>query len=250
MPRLCTGSEVTAASTTWTPLVTIDTTVKYYELPFYHAVCYFSGCMTFTLVEEYGNVKISKTTQALLWCLALSCGLGCLFLKLEWNLRGEEASETKRLLVAFIDRILWSVCIAWFWFMCSTSKGGFVNRFLSWNAFVPLARLSFGVYLIHVPFYHLMHRVSRERRFYSHFTLVSNCFIVLVWSYILSYMLAISCEFPTANLDKLAFARDTRKDGATMEEPQKQLQAVEKDAGNIPATSISDSTSNRSLCVA
>ncbi|KAH7982760.1 hypothetical protein HPB52_006941 [Rhipicephalus sanguineus] len=201
--------------------VLIDTLTQYYELPFYHAVCFFSGCMTFAFVEQYGKATISK---------------------LDWNINGERASETKRMVTAFIDRILWSVCIAWFWFTCTTGRGGFVNRFLSWNGFVPLGRLSFGVYLIHLPFYNLMHRISRERRFFSHFVLVSNCFVVLVWSYILSFILAIACELPTAHLEKLVFVQETKKGGGTTEEPQRQHQVMEEVTGNIPVISINQHT--------
>ncbi|KAL1413985.1 hypothetical protein MTO96_007800 [Rhipicephalus appendiculatus] len=164
-------------------------------------------------------------------------------MKLEWSRNGERVSETKRMFVAFIDRIIWSVCIAWFWFTCTTGRGGFVNRFLSWNGLGPLGRLSFGVYLIHVPFYNLMHRISRERRFYSHFVMVCNCFIVLTWSYILSYVLSIACELPVAHLEKLVFVRDQKNGSGTTEEPQKRHQVVEKDIRNIPIISIQECTS-------
>lgn len=217
---------------------TLDTVRYYYQLPFYHAVCFFSGCVTFIFAEQYGKVNISKTIQALFWCIALSCGLSCVFMKLEWNINSERPSETKRMFMAFIDRILWSVCIVWFWFTCTTGRGGFLNRFLSWNGFVPLARISFGVYLIHLPFYNLMHRISRERRFYSHFTLVSNCFLVLVWSYLLSYIQCVACELPVAHLEKLVFVRDPRNAGGTTEEPQKQQEAVGKETENIPVVFV------------
>ncbi|KAH7982759.1 hypothetical protein HPB52_006940 [Rhipicephalus sanguineus] len=200
----------------------METATQYYELPFYHAVCYFSGCMTFIFVEQYGKAKISKV---------------------DWNLNGDLASQTKRTALAFIDRILWSVFMAWFWFSCATGRGGFINRFLSWDGFVPLGRLSFGVYLVHVPFYHLMHRISRERRFYSHFVLVSNCFVVLVWSYILSYILCVTCELPTAHLEKLVFVRDPKKGDGTMKEPQKQQQVMGEDVANITVVSINQGTS-------
>ncbi|KAH8032753.1 hypothetical protein HPB51_001451 [Rhipicephalus microplus] len=155
--------------------------------------------------------------QASLWCICLFCGLYCMFMKIEWYRSTERASETRRLLVAFTDRILWSVCVAWFTFSCSTGRGGFVNRFLCWSPFVPLSRLSFGVYLIHSPFYILMYHISRERIFFSHFTLVSQCFAVVVWSYILSYILFIACEGPTGHLEKLVFmpvrrSEDSRSD--------------------------------------
>lgn len=133
-------------------------------------------------------------------------------MKIEWYRSSERAAESKRVFYAFTDRILWSICVAWFVFACSTGRGGFVNRFLSWNGFVPLSRLSFGVYLIHSPFFILMYNIARERIFFSHFTLVSQCFAVMVWSYILSYFLFIACDAPTGHLDKLVFMRERRKE--------------------------------------
>ncbi|KAL1413992.1 hypothetical protein MTO96_007807 [Rhipicephalus appendiculatus] len=103
----------------------VDTAAIYYQHPFYHAVCFFSGCMTFTFVEHYGKAKISKTIQALLWCIALSCGLCSMYVKFDWNFNGDRASETKRMMAAFIDRILWSISVAWFWFACTTGRGVF-----------------------------------------------------------------------------------------------------------------------------
>nr|XP_050024298.1 nose resistant to fluoxetine protein 6-like [Dermacentor andersoni] len=188
----------------------VDTMDHYYMLPFYHGVCFFSGCITFLIVERYGKANISKMMQASLWCICLFCGLYCLFMKIEWYSKSERASETKRLFHAFTDRIIWSVCIACIAFICATGRGGIVNRFLSWNGFVPLSHLSFGVYLIHYPVFLLTHHVARERIFYSHFTLVSQCFAVVVWSYILSYFLFITCDAPTGHLEKLVFMRERR----------------------------------------
>ncbi|XP_070385945.1 nose resistant to fluoxetine protein 6-like isoform X2 [Dermacentor albipictus] len=229
--------------------VVLDTTTYYYELPFYHAVCFFSGCITFTLVEQYGKAKISKMIQALLWCTALFCGLCCLFMKLAWNRSEERRTETIRMFAAFSDRILWSICMAWFSFACITGRGGIVNGFLSWKGFAPLGRLSFGVYLIHVPFYHVMNRISRERRFYSHFTMVSNCFVVLTWSYILSYILSIACELPFAHLEKLVFMRGFRKDNGATENWQKRDHDEREDAKDTPVIAINSKLTKGTTCI-
>ncbi|CAN7989690.1 unnamed protein product, partial [Ixodes pacificus] len=185
--------------------ITMDTLNEYYMLPFYHGVCYFSGCITFLLVQKFYDVKMSKVRQALWWCFGLTCGLYCLFMKVDWYRSRNPTTELGKLCYAFFDRILWSVSIAWIIFACSTGKGGILNRFLSWGAFAPLSKLSFGVYLIHMPFLELQSHIARERSFFSHFTLVSKCFSALVWSYLLSYLLFVSCEAPTGRLEKLVF---------------------------------------------
>ncbi|KAL3222507.1 hypothetical protein MRX96_004964 [Rhipicephalus microplus] len=115
---------------------------------------------------------------------------------------------------AFVDRILWSVCVSWFVFACATCKAGPLSRLLSWEGMIPLGRLSFGVYLLHVPIQTLSYNIARERRFYSHYTLVSSCFAVLIWSYILSYLMFVACEGPTAKLGSVALSASPTPNGA------------------------------------
>ncbi|CAN8019012.1 unnamed protein product [Ixodes persulcatus] len=203
----------------------IDTLNDYYILPFYHAVCFFAGCITLLLVEKYREVKISKLVQASLWCISLSCGLYHLFMKIDWYRARDPTSETGKLFYAFSDRIVWSICVSWITFACSTGRGGILNRFLSWDGFVPLSRLSFGVYLIHSPFYLFMYHIARERIFFSHFTLVSQCFSVLVWSYLLSYLMFIACEAPTGHLEKLIFMRERNITATTAPGKEKHVEA-------------------------
>ncbi|KAH8038548.1 hypothetical protein HPB51_001812 [Rhipicephalus microplus] len=40
----------------------MNTLNYYYILPFYHAVCYFSGCMMSLIVTDFGKLKISKVS--------------------------------------------------------------------------------------------------------------------------------------------------------------------------------------------
>ncbi|KAM7304860.1 nose resistant to fluoxetine protein 6 [Ixodes scapularis] len=205
--------------------ILIDTLNDYYILPFYHAVCFFAGCITLLLVEKYREVRITKLVQASLWCIGLSCGLYDLFMKIDWYRSRDPTSETGKVFFAFSDRMVWSICLAWITFACSTGRGGILNRFLSWDGFVPLSRLSFGVYIIHFPFYLFTYHIARERVFFSHFTLVSQCFSVLVWSYLLSYFMFIACEAPTNHLRKLLFMRERNSAVKTAPGPEEHVQA-------------------------
>lgn len=183
----------------------LKTDFHYYSYPFYHAVCYFAGCITFFFVAELKQSKISKVFQTAAWCIAIACGLCCIFIKVPWYQAKNPTTEFGKLSLAFFDRILWSLCLAWITFACATRRGGFVSTFLSWSAFAPLSRLAFGVYIIHLPFIQLWLHIARERVFFSHFFVVSFFFNILVWSYLLSYLLFVFCEAPTGRLDKLIF---------------------------------------------
>lgn len=58
------------------------------------------------------------------WCVALSCGLYSVFMKCDWYRSDEPATEAIRMVSSFADRILWSLCMAWFVFACTTGRAG------------------------------------------------------------------------------------------------------------------------------
>uniref|UniRef100_V5IDK1 Uncharacterized protein n=2 Tax=Ixodes ricinus TaxID=34613 RepID=V5IDK1_IXORI len=70
-----------------------------------------------------------------------------------------------------------------------------------------------------------MYHIARERIFFSHFTLVSQCFSVLVWSYLLSYLMFIACEAPTGHLEKLIFMRERNIAATTAPGKEKHVEA-------------------------
>ncbi|XP_077593781.1 O-acyltransferase like protein [Stigmatopora nigra] len=51
-----------------------------------------------------------------------------------------------------LHRPLWALAITWIILACEDGYGGFINRFLSFSVWVPLARISFACYLIHPVF--------------------------------------------------------------------------------------------------
>ncbi|KAH6934659.1 hypothetical protein HPB50_026720 [Hyalomma asiaticum] len=178
---------------------------EYYLRPYYHAVCYFSGSVAYLLIDDFRKRKISKTVQVIGWGVSMVCALLCVFVKLAWYRSMNPTSEAVKLLAAFLDRMLWAVSLSWITLACSSGRGGFVGKFLSWNAFVPLSKLSYGVYLIHVPFIELLLHASRERVYWSIFNTLMLLFGVLVWSYLLAYLAFLACEAPTGALDKFIF---------------------------------------------
>lgn len=227
------------AGTQMTPFVVVlterlttflETGFYYYFYPFYHAPCYFTGCITFFLVAWYKEKKMSKAFQTAAWCIAIASGLTCFFLKTPWYQTTQPTNEFGKLSLAFFDRILWSVCLLWVTLACAIGRGGFLCTFLSWSAFTPLSRLAFGVYIIHLPFVQLMMYTSRERMFFSHFFVVSFFFTVLLWSFLLSYLLFVFCEAPTGRLDKLIFDPPRKRTAMTTGDtaPKSDEPALEK----------------------
>ncbi|KAL3227650.1 hypothetical protein MRX96_048694 [Rhipicephalus microplus] len=200
------------------PDVMMRTADEYYIRPYYHAVCYFGGCITYLIKEDFREARICKVLAKLCtlgsdrllqagWCGCVTCGLFCVFVKFAWVTSFDAVPQGVTLSAAFFDRILWTLFLAWITLACSTGRGGVLTQLLSWNAYVPLSKLSFGVYLIHVPFLNILFDGSRERMYWSMFNQVTLLFALLVWCFLLSYLAFLVCEAPTAGLEKVVFAR-------------------------------------------
>ncbi|CAN7992638.1 unnamed protein product, partial [Ixodes hexagonus] len=184
----------------------IGTVNDVYSLPSYHAVCYFSGCVVLLLLRKYGSAKISKSVVVVMWATTAACCLTCVFMKFDWNRGTEPKGSWAKMAFAFWEKIIWSFGLSWTVFACSTGHGGLFQKLLSWNVLIPLSRLTYGVYLIHLPLLHFIYNSSRERIYYSEFNIVTLFFGVIVWCGFLSFFLFAGCEVPTATLDKLLFS--------------------------------------------
>ena len=47
-------------------------------------------------------------------------------------------------------KVAWALSVGWVIFACCRGYGGWINELLSWKAFVPLSRVSYIIYLIHM----------------------------------------------------------------------------------------------------
>ena len=47
------------------------------------------------------------------------------------------------------SKSLWSLSLGWVIFSCHKGYGGLINNFLSWKAWMPISKLTYGAYLIH-----------------------------------------------------------------------------------------------------
>nr|XP_054931451.1 uncharacterized protein LOC129386951 [Dermacentor andersoni] len=101
----------------------VGTLDEYYIRPYYHAVCYFGGCMTYLVLEDFKERKISKRFQQVCWYGSVACCLFCVFVKFAWYRSPNPVSMGVALLAAFLDRILWTLFLVWITLACSTGRG-------------------------------------------------------------------------------------------------------------------------------
>ena len=87
---------------------------------------------------------------------------------------------------------------------------GFIHRFLSWKIFLPLSRMSYAVYLIHVNFVITYGAHSRKPFYVSELSLIITSLGILVIAFILASVATVAVEMPFLNLDKLFFPNHSK----------------------------------------
>lgn len=179
-----------------------DTFNEVYMMPTFHGASYFLGCVTAILLQKYRKAEISLVTEVVMWCVSIASALTCILARHRWNSGSVDPGAWQDVAFAFFDRLLWSVFLSWLTIACARGRAGFIGTFLSWGAFVPLSRMSFGVYLVHLPYFVVMCFVSRERMYYSMLGVISTTFSIFVWSCIMSYFVFILCECPNSVVEK------------------------------------------------
>ena len=114
-----------------------------------------------------------------------------------------------RTLSAFYNgfhRLAWSVCVAWVVLACTKGAGGTINSILSWPCWIPLANLSYCIYLVHLSVINYMASLFTFSVTYTHILGVYFVLGILCFSIFVAFIFAVIFELPIAHLERLAFA--------------------------------------------
>lgn len=154
--------------------------------------------------------------------------------------KDHEASSMESGLYTGFSRLLWSILIWMVTYACITGHGGPVNEFLSLPFWQPLARLTYAIYIIHMPIMMLSTGSSKRPIYFSFRNMVcvyfrKKAFVSKSWTCIsyllfqflkfcgdlvvailLSVVLTLGIESPVIVLEKLMF---TPRKKLNIEEP-------------------------------
>ncbi len=104
----------------------------------------------------------------------------------------------------------WSLALGWIIFSCHKGYGGLINDFLSWKAFLPLSKLTYGAYLVHIQVQFIVIFSQTSPMYLSDF-LLSQYFIgFLAFTFGISFVFSLSLELPFANLEKLILSSGSK----------------------------------------
>ena len=83
---------------------------------------------------------------------------------------------------------------------------GFVNNLLSWKGFIPLSRLTYVMYLVHLNYMAVYYARARKPIYYTMWDTVQAYFGFLLAVILLAFAICLVVEVPFLNLEKLFFS--------------------------------------------
>ncbi|XP_076436701.1 nose resistant to fluoxetine protein 6-like [Babylonia areolata] len=175
----------------------------YYIKPYNRMGPYIIGMLTgYFLFRTNCKVKISKVVNLLCWAAATATALAVLYGLYEQN-QGHPLTRPLQAFYNAMARPAWGASVAWVIFACVTGNGGFVNTILSWKALIPLSRLTYCIYLLHIMIL-TTYIFSRDTTFYFSDANVVVLFLgLLVVCYMVSAVVSLAFEAPMMALEKL-----------------------------------------------
>ncbi|XP_064616859.1 LOW QUALITY PROTEIN: nose resistant to fluoxetine protein 6-like [Liolophura sinensis] len=183
---------------------------KIYITPWCRIGPYLIGMAVGYFLYKYNSrIYINKWLVMLGWAIAAICCLSVLYGVYD-TYHGHPMNLDTAALYNSVSRTVWAVGLGWLVIACCTGYGGFVNTFLSWNAFIPLSRLTYCAYLIH-PLVMYYYYFSQRTPVYG--SDLNEIYIFLgnaVMSYGLAFIVSLVFEAPFMGLEKAMFAREKK----------------------------------------
>eukprot|EP00040_Diaphanoeca_grandis_P032699 m.198847 g.198847 ORF g.198847 m.198847 type:complete len:870 (+) comp32710_c0_seq1:294-2903(+) len=101
-------------------------------------------------------------------------------------------------------RGVWAMMLSVLTYLCHYGYGSFIGSFLGSGAWLPLARLTFGAYLIHLMQLQLFYFNKHDQWRVTVSGLFEDFVLNAIISYVYAFLLVIFIEFPVGQLFKLA----------------------------------------------
>lgn len=185
---------------------------NYYARPYCRIGPYIVGIIVGSLMYKTDcKVKINKYLNLLLWLVFATLAVVVLYgLRDPINFPEDALNRDVSALYNATHRIVWGACVCWVIFACATGNGGFINTLLSWSPFVPLARLSYCIFLSHFMIISTYFDSQKSLLYMDDLNAIYVFLATLVMSVMVAFVASLSFEAPMMGLEKVIFKRDRR----------------------------------------
>lgn len=162
-----------------------------YFRPYVHVGPYLIGSLVACLYLKRPRLRIPPLLELLGWLACAAAGAYVNLVTVAWK-DGRYPSPLWASAYAGLHRVLWAVCLGWVVYACAIGRGGIINTILSWKPLVPLSRISFTIYVVHIYVIYLKLWTIRERINPDHFhvfmSAISNFIVAVVLGFVASVL--------------------------------------------------------------
>ena len=106
-----------------------------------------------------------------------------------------------------LHKLAWSICLGWVILACTKGAAGPINSILSWKAWIPLARLSYCIYLVHMIVIAYFTSIFTFSVTFTHAFAMYWILAMLCFSTFFAYIMSIGFEVPITHLERVIFAQ-------------------------------------------
>ncbi|XP_062550333.1 nose resistant to fluoxetine protein 6-like [Armigeres subalbatus] len=109
-----------------------------------------------------------------------------------------------------LKHVVWACGVAWIIFACANGYGGPVNSVLSLRVWQPLGKLSYCLYLLHLPMQTVLTASTRTVRSFSDFRAIHTFWGEFCLTVLAAVVWTLCFEIPFGNLDALIVRKDKK----------------------------------------
>ncbi|XP_019636641.1 PREDICTED: nose resistant to fluoxetine protein 6-like [Branchiostoma belcheri] len=184
--------------------------VKYYDKPYCRIGPYLVGVAVGWFLVKIKRKETKSTTLRQLmvrigWIVAASCAVAVLYATYGLYQGTAFKTESEHVLYLTVHRTVWAMALGWVVIACYHGYGGVVDIILSWDAWVPLSRLTYCAYLVHLLVMYAVYLTREVPVHYSMFTMIYFFLGHLTLSYGVAFLVSVAVEAPLLGLEKIIF---------------------------------------------
>ena len=139
------------------------------------------------------------------WIAAFAIGISVIFGMRAYQMPWEPFSDAVAVTYGGLNRTAWGVAVAWVIFACVTGYGGPINTFLSYPGFIPLSRLTYAGYLIHINVLMGVEGSVKGTIYLDAYRLTYRLLGHVIVTFAVAMAFSLAFEAPFINLEKIVF---------------------------------------------
>ncbi|XP_059484131.1 uncharacterized protein LOC132201727 [Neocloeon triangulifer] len=174
------------------------------------AVPYLFGMILAYILANKMTIKLPKWSVILDWILNTALCLAIIYVIIIPYSKGYDYDNISAAFYAAFHRLGWSVGVSWVIWACVNGYGGPVDSILSWKYFLPLSKLSFCAYLVHMDLMYYHMSIIRSLSYLSHFEMVFEFLGNLIMMIPLTFWLYLAVDAPCQVIIRAAFGKPNR----------------------------------------